>query len=439
MMPKEILMKKIEGKEARVAIVGLGYVGLPLAVAVSNGGFQTIGIDVSQSRVETINSGVTPISDVTDDELRGLIDKGFQASNDYGVVREADIIIVCVPTPVTISKDPDLTYVIAAAKEISRYLRSDQLVILKSTTFPQTTEGIFLPLLAASKLTVGKDYFLAFCPERVDPGNRRYRIETTPIVIGGVTDHCNELAVAFYKQIVPEVFPVSSPQAAEMTKLLENVFRNVNIALVNELAILCERMGIDIWEVIAGASTKPFGYMPFYPGPGVGGHCIPIDPYYLSWKAREYDYHIGFIELAARVNENMPYHVAQLITEILGQKGLGLSQAKVLVIGVTFKPDVADTRHSPALKLIEIIQDKAGWLGFHDPYIDEIVVGTKRFRSVDLDEPTLKKVNLAVIITNHSDLDYQFIVANTPIILDTRNGCRGIKSDNIYSLGRSRI
>ncbi|RKX71813.1 UDP-N-acetyl-D-glucosamine dehydrogenase [candidate division WOR-3 bacterium] len=429
------LLKKIAAKEVAVSIIGLGYVGLPLASAIVRAGITTIGIDIDEVRVRMINEGRSPVSDVPDEELKGLLKRGFLASGDYDRIKETDVIIVCVPTPVTRSKDPDLTYLIGAGQGIGARLRRGQLVILKSTTFPQTTEGVFLPLLEKSGLKVGKDFFLAFCPERVDPGNRRFNIENTPIVIGGVTDNCQKAAVAFYKLIVPAVHPVSSPQAAEMTKLLENVFRNVNIALVNELAILCERMGLDIWEVIEAASTKPFGFMPFYPGPGVGGHCIPIDPYYLSWKAREFDYHIGFIELAARINENMPYHVAQLITEILGKRGIGLKKAKVLIVGVTFKPDVADTRHSPALKLIEIIQDKVGWLGFHDPLIGEVIVGRRRYRSVDL-EQTLKEIDLAVIITNHSQLDYERVVSEAPLVLDTRNGCKGITAENVFSLGR---
>ncbi|HID32685.1 MAG TPA: nucleotide sugar dehydrogenase [bacterium (Candidatus Stahlbacteria)] len=426
----------MESKKVGVSVIGLGYVGLPLATVVSRSGFLTVGVDTDQARVELINSGKSPITDVTDDELRMIIEEGFTAKTDFETVRNTDIIVVCVPTPVTASKDPDLSHIISSGNEISKYLRKGHLVILKSTTFPFTTRDVFLPILTRSGLKVGKDFFLAFCPERVDPGNKKFRIENTPIVIGGITKNCQRVAVKFYQKLIPSVHPVSTTQAAEMTKLLENVFRNVNIALVNELAILCERMDLDIWEIIAAASTKPFGFMPFYPGPGVGGHCIPIDPYYLSWKARSFDYHIGFIELAARVNENMPYHVAQLITEILGTEGIGLKKAKVLVIGITFKPDVADTRHSPALKLIEIIQEKVAWIGFSDPFIDEVIVGMRRYRSVDL-EPALNEIDLAVIATNHSNLDYQMIVSKAPIILDTRNGCQGIKSDKVYTLGRS--
>ena len=351
------LRRKINERNALLGVVGLGYVGLPLAVAYASKGFRVTGIDVDRTRVESVNQGQSYISDVSDRKLKTAVKKGrLWATADFDVITDLDVILICVPTPFTMTKDPDISYIIAATEAIQKRLRKGQLVILKSTTFPETTEKIVLPLLETSGLKVGLDFHLAFSPERIDPGNNTFTVDNTPVVVGGMTKKCTELAGLMHRKLGPRVIPVSSPRVAEMEKLLENVFRSVNIALVNELACLCDRMGgIDMWEVIGAATSKPFGFMPFYPGPGIGGHCINIDPYFLSWKAREYDFHSNFIELAAQTNENMPYYVFGLTLKALNKKGVSLSQATILMLGVAFKRDVNDTRNSPALKIMEIL------------------------------------------------------------------------------------
>ncbi|MCK4673643.1 nucleotide sugar dehydrogenase, partial [candidate division WOR-3 bacterium] len=338
-----MLKTLIKRKKIKVGIIGLGYVGLPLAVEIADKGAEVIGFDINKKRVAQVNNGISAINDVESSVLRKLTkNKKIKATTDLKQLKACDIILICVPTPVDENKEPDLKPVINSTREIAKTLRKGQLVILKSTTYPETTEKVILPILSETGLKVGQDFYLAFCPERIDPGNKRFGVVNTPTVIGGVTKKCTELATLFYSQFVSEVYPVSSPRAAEMTKILENTFRNVNIALVNEFAQLCERMGgIDIWEVIEAAKSKPFGYMPFYPGPGVGGHCIPIDPYYLSWKAREYDFHTVFIELSARINEDMPYFVVSKIINALSKSGVCPSKAKVLLLGMAFKKDIS--------------------------------------------------------------------------------------------------
>ena len=370
----------IKRKKIKVGVIGLGYVGLPLTVEIANKGAMVIGFDINKKWVAQINNGISAINDVESSELRKFTqNKKIKATTDFRQLKLCDIILICVPTPVNENKEPDLKPVINSTEEIAKTLRKGQLVILKSTTYPETTEKVVLPILRESGLKVGRDFYLAFCPERIDPGNKRFGVVNTPTVIGGVTKKCTELATLFYTQFVSEVYPVSSPKAAEMTKLLENTFRNVNIALVNEFAQLCERMGgIDIWEVIEAAKSKPFGYMPFYPGPGVGGHCIPIDPYYLSWKAREYDFHTVFIELSARINEDMPYFVVSKIINALSKSGVCPSKAKVLLLGMAFKKDISDLRDSPALKVYKIIKSRVGLVRYNDPYVTEMLIDNKK-------------------------------------------------------------
>jgi len=418
-----MLKDLIKNKKATVGIVGLGYVGLPIAIETAAKGFKTIGIDIDRDRVKKVNRGVSFISDVESSTLKRLVrQKYIKATTDQRQIKHCDIIMICVPTPINENKEPDLGPVIKSTQWIKNTLRREQLIILKSTTYPETTEKVLLPILARSGLKVGHDFYLAFCPERIDPGNKRYGVVNTPVIIGGVTRKCTSIATFFYKQFVNHVHPVSSPRSAEMTKILENTFRNVNIALVNEFAQLCERMGgIDIWEVISAAQTKPFGFMPFFPGPGVGGHCIPIDPYYLSWKAREYDFHTVFIELSARINEDMPYFVVNKTVEALSQSGVCPNKAKVLLLGMAFKKDISDLRHSPALKVFEILEPRVALVKYHDPHVNELMLGKKRVRSVKFSRRELKKYDAVLILTDHSWYDYDLIVKNARLVVDTRN------------------
>jgi UDP-N-acetyl-D-glucosamine dehydrogenase len=435
LMLKQLLRKK----KARVAIIGLGYVGLPLAVEIAEHGFKIIGTDIDKKRVDEINAGCSPVGDIDSQRLRQLVKQGsIKATTDYRRVKESDVILICVPTPVNINKEPDLTPVISAGEEIQRNLRKGQLVILKSTTYPETTEKVLLPILARSGMKVGKDFYLAFCPERIDPGNKKFGVANTPTVVGGVTKTCTELATIFYQQFSQEVYPVSSSRVAEMTKLLENTFRNVNIALVNEFAQLCERMGgIDIWEVIEAAKTKPFGFMPFYPGPGVGGHCIPIDPYYLSWKAREYDFHTVFIELSARINEDMPFFVANKTIEALSNAGVCPKKARVLILGMAFKRDISDLRHSPAIRVYQILKPRVRRLEYNDPMVPDLEIDGDKARSVVLSARVLKDCDAVLILTDHSAYDYDFVLRHARLVIDTRNAVKG-DNPKIKKLGQGR-
>jgi UDP-N-acetyl-D-glucosamine dehydrogenase len=436
------LRQKINNRSAMVGVVGLGYVGLPLAVAYASKGFPVTGIDVNREKVNFIGRGRSYISDVSDRKLKAVVTKGrLKATTDFDVIRDLDVILICVPTPFTATKDPDISYIIAASKAIGKRLRKGQLVILKSTTFPETTEKIVLPLLEASGLKVGRDFHLAFSPERIDPGNIKFTVDNTPVVVGGVTKRCTDLAGLVHRKLGPRVISVSSPRVAEMEKLLENVFRSVNIALVNELACLCDRMGgIDMWEVIGAATSKPFGFMPFYPGPGIGGHCINIDPYFLSWKAREYDFHSNFIELAAQTNENMPYYVFGLTLKVLNKKGLSLSQAKILVLGVAFKRNVNDTRNSPALKIMEIFLANGlspKQMVYNDPYVPEVQLGDNVYHSQRLTKALVAGVDCVLITTDHSQYDYDWLVRQAKLVIDTRNATATIVdvAQKIFKLG----
>ena len=431
-----MLKTLIKRKKIKVGIIGLGYVGLPLAVEIADKGAEVIGFDINKKRVAQVNNGISTINDVESSVLRKLTkNKKIKATTDLKQLKACDIILICVPTPVDENKEPDLKPVINSTREIAKTLRKGQLVILKSTTYPETTEKVILPILSETGLKVGQDFYLAFCPERIDPGNKRFGVVNTPTVIGGVTKKCTELATLFYSQFVSEVYPVSSPKAAEMTKILENTFRNVNIALVNEFAQLCERMGgIDIWEVIEAAKSKPFGYMPFYPGPGVGGHCIPIDPYYLSWKAREYDFHTVFIELSARINEDMPYFVVSKIIDALSKSGVCPSKAKVLLLGMAFKKDISDLRDSPAIKVYKIIEPRVRLVKYNDLHVPEMLIDNTKIKSVRLTSKELKKYDAAVILTDHSAYNYDFIIKNSQLIIDTRNAIKK-KNKKVIKLG----
>jgi len=430
------LEEKLRDKSARVGIVGLGYVGLPLAMAFSEAGFKVLGFDLQQKRVNLINQGRSYIADVSSDRLSAIrVKKLLEATTDQSKLGEVDVICICVPTPLTKTKDPDLSHVIRGSEEISQHLQPGQLVVLESTTYPGTTKEVILPILERSGLKVGSDFYLAYSPERVDPGNEKYGIRNTPKLVGGIDSQSARLAELLYRQIAEAVVSVSSPEVAEMTKVFENVFRSVNIALVNELAQLCEKMGVSVWEVINAASSKPFGYMPFYPGPGIGGHCIPLDPYYLASKAREYDFHTRFIELAAEVNEQMPYHVTSRITESLNARGRSLNGAKVLMLGVAYKKDAEDLRESPSLKLIQLLQEKGAKVSYNDPYISKIQLSEGTLTSVELTEESLFSVDCVVIATDHSCYDLEQIAAWAKLVFDTRGATQRLKHDNIVRFG----
>jgi UDP-N-acetyl-D-glucosamine dehydrogenase len=434
------LKEKIENKTAKVGVIGLGYVGLPLVIEFAEKGFHTVGIDNNEQKVSLLNKGKNYIADIADAKVEKAVKAGlFEATTSYKPVKDLDVIYICVPTPFTKNKEPDVSFVVAASEGVASGLRKEQLVILKSTTFPDTTEGIVQPILEKTGLKVGQDFYLAFSPERIDPGNKFYHTANTPTVVGGVTPKCTELACLINQQIIEKVIPVSSPKVAEMEKLLTNIFRSVNIALVNEMARLCDRMGgIDIWEVIDAAATKPFGFMPFYPGPGIGGHCILIDPYYLSWKAREYDFHTQFIELAAETNENMPFYVLGTIRRALSEVGTSFSKAKILILGVAFKRDVDDTRESPAIKVMEFLMQRgAKNISYNDPYVAEIAVDGHSFKSVELTAESIKAADVVVVTTDHSAYNADFIVEHAKSVVDTRNLTKKVKKnrEKIIKLG----
>jgi UDP-N-acetyl-D-glucosamine dehydrogenase len=374
------LLEKITKRTATIGVVGLGYVGLPLAVLQARTGYRVVGIDEAAEKVERVNRGDNYISDVDVTELQQVVRAGrLSATQEFGALRECDVVLICVPTPLTRNKEPDISAIVKVTRELTKHLHPDLLVVLESTTYPGTTEGVLLPMLAQSGLKIGQELYLAFSPERVDPGNRSFKTHNTFKLVGGVTPACLEIARTFYEQSVVKIFPVSSPRVAEMTKVFENVFRSVNIALVNELAVLCDRMGLNVYEVIDAAATKNFGFMPFYPGPGVGGHCIPLDPYYLAWKAKEYDLHTRFIELAGEINEGMPYYVVAKLQRLLNRRGRCLNGASILVLGVTYKADVADPRETPALKVMELLQQEGTTLAYADPYTPAVEVGGRSY------------------------------------------------------------
>jgi UDP-N-acetyl-D-glucosamine dehydrogenase len=430
------LEEKIRAKSAVIGIVGIGYVGLPLAVAFAMAGFKVLGFDIRQKNVDSVNRGKSYIADVSSDSLSSVVTgKLLEATTDQSRIKEVDAICICVPTPLTATKDPDLSYVIHESEAISKHLQPGQLVVLESTTYPGTTKQIVLPNLESSGLRCGINFYLAYSPERVDPGSKDYSVRNTPKIVGGVDPCSTQLAHLLYSQIASTVLSVSCPEVAEMTKVFENIFRSVNIALVNELAHLCEEMGLSVWEVIDAASTKPFGYMPFYPGPGVGGHCIPLDPYYLANKAREFDFHTRFIELAAEINEHMPYHIVFRILELLNNRGKSLNGAKILVLGIAYKKDIGDTRESPALKIIQLLCEKGAEVSYNDPYIPQIHVTVGDMESVELNGECLASMDCVLIVADHSCYDMGEVVAHAKLIFDTRGATRGLKQDNIVRLG----
>ncbi len=430
------LEQRLRNKTAVIGIVGLGYTGLPLAVAFSQAGFKVLGFDIQPRRVDLVNKGEPYIADIDSGSLSAVVANNLlQATTTQSRLKEVDAVCICVPTPLTRTREPDLSYVTHQSEELSRYLQPGQLVVLESTTYPGTTRQIVLPILERSGLKGGQDFYLAYSPERVDPGNKKYNIRNTPKVVGGIDSESTRLAELLYRQVTQVVVPLSSPEVAEMTKVFENVFRSVNIALVNELAQLCEKMGISVWEVIDAASSKPFGYMPFYPGPGIGGHCIPLDPYYLASKAREYDFHTRFIELAAEINERMPYYVTSRITDALNARGKSLNNARVLVLGVAYKKDVEDIRESPSVKLIQLLHEKETNVSYNDPYIARIQISEDTLSSVELTEERLSSADCVVIATDHSCYDLEKIVTLSKLVFDARGVTIGLKQTNIVRLG----
>jgi len=428
------LLQKIEDKTVQVGVIGMGYVGLPLAVEIASSGIKVLGIEVVESKVKQINEGSSYIPDVSPSAVSRQVQSGrFRAVNDFKVLSSLDAIIICVPTPLGKTKDPDLSMVVAAVERIAEHLRRNQLIVLESTTYPGTTEELMLPKFEESGLKVGKDFFLAFSPERVDPGNSVYNTRNTPKVIGGVTSNCLEVASKLYQHFIDNIVPVSSSRSAEMVKLLENTFRSVNIGLVNEVALMCDRLGVDVWEVIDAAASKPFGFMPFQPGPGLGGHCIPIDPLYLSWKLKTLNYRARFIELASEINANMPHHVVNKVNDALNDFSKSVKNSRILIIGVSYKKDIDDLRESPALDVIQLLQNRGAKVMYHDPHVPKIRLDSTSLISINLDQG-LHDADCAVIVTNHSSLDYQKVVDASKVVLDTRNATKGIKSPKIIRL-----
>jgi len=430
------LIKKLEQKSAKIGIIGMGYVGLPLALEFCKVGFDVTGIDLDKKKIDSINNGKSYIEDATDADIGSAVRQGrLHATTDFSVLQQIDTVSICVPTPLRKTKDPDISYIISATKEIKKYLHPGQLIVLESTTYPGTTDEIILPELESSGLKVGVDFFLAFSPERIDPVNKLFNTKNTPKIIGGVTLKCTESARALYSQAVDKIITVGSTRAAEMVKLLENTFRAVNIGLVNEIAIICNKLGMDVWEIIDAAATKPFGFMPFYPGPGLGGHCIPVDPLYLSWKLKMFNYNARFIELASEVNTNMPYFVVTKVFDALNAHRKSINGSNILVLGAAYKKDVGDVRESPALDVIRLLKDKGGVISYNDPHIPLLHEDNMDLRSIDLsDYSALNNYDCTVIVTDHSSYDYKKVVEFSNIVVDTRNATKGIVSNKIVRL-----
>jgi UDP-N-acetyl-D-glucosamine dehydrogenase len=430
----EILRRKIETHQAQVGVVGLGYVGLPLVVEFAQAGFCVTGIDVQQSKVDAINRGESYIQDVPTADVQALVKAGkIRATTDFSVVRELDTINICVPTPLRKTKDPDMSFIVNACQEMAKFFHPGTLVILESTTYPGTTDELMLPMFEEGGLKVGQDFFMCFSPERVDPGNPKYQTKNIPKVVGGITPACTEIGALFYRQALDTVVPVGSTRVAEMVKLLENTFRMINIGLANEIALMCDRMGINVWEVIDAAATKPFGFMPFYPGPGLGGHCIPIDPFYLSWKTKQAGIEARFIELAGYINGQMPHFVVDKIQNALNDHTKPLKGSRVHVMGVSYKRDIDDVRESPALDIIHLLGRRGALISYSDPFVAQIQSDGIEMQAIDADA-AIRDADCVVIVTDHKKFDYAALVKNARLIVDTRNALKGIQSDKIVRL-----
>ena len=429
-----ILEEKIRNKTAKVGVVGLGYVGLPLAVEFAHAGFDVTGIDVTAGKIAELNAGRSYIQDIPNSSVEPYVTANkLRGTMDFSAIKDLDTINICVPTPLRKTKDPDMSFIVAACESIVEHLTPGKLIILESTTYPGTTDELLLPMFEKNGLKVGVDFFLCFSPERVDPGNEKFQTRNIPKVVGGMTPACNQLAVAFYSQALDHVVPVSSPTVAEMVKLLENTFRMINIGMVNELAIMCDRMKINVWEVIDAAATKPFGFMAFYPGPGLGGHCIPIDPFYLSWKTRQAGIEARFIELAGYINGQMPHFVVDKIQNALNDKAKSIKNSKIHILGVAYKKNIDDMRESPALDIIHLLRDKGGDVTYSDPYVKVLKFDGLTFESQDV-ASSCKAADCVVIVTDHKDFDYNAIEADSSLIVDTRNGMKNIKSTKVVRL-----
>jgi UDP-N-acetyl-D-glucosamine dehydrogenase len=429
------LREKLSEKKALQSVIGLGYVGLPLAVEFTKAGLETVGIDIDSRKVEAVNAGRSYIGDVRQDELSDVVGSGLlRATDDFSVLAKVDTINIAVPTPLRKTKDPDISYIVAALKEIREYLHKGQLIILESTTYPGTTEEVMLPLLEESGLKVGKDFYLAFSPERVDPGNEKYTTKNIPKVVGGVTPACTELAAMLYRAAGMNPVPVSSTRVAETVKLLENTFRSVNIGLVNEIAMMCNKMGINVWEVIDAAATKPFGFMPFYPGPGLGGHCIPIDPFYLSWKAKQSGFDARFIELAGMINGDMPGYVVVRVSEALNERKKCLNGSKILIMGVSYKKDIDDTRESPAYDIIRLLVRMGADVYWNDPFVKKLEAENGSAKFLEYDAGSIREMDCAIVVTGHTGVDYSVLVDNCQMIFDSRNVLKKFDSDRIVRM-----
>jgi len=429
------LETKLNDRTAQLGVIGLGYVGLPLAVEFARAGFHVVGIDIDARKVDSLNRGVSYVQDVPSSWLGALVREGrFKATIDYSVLASCDTVDICVPTPLSKTRDPDLSFINDAVERIAAYLHPGMLVVLESTTYPGTTDEVILPRLEQTGLRVGLDFHLGFSPERVDPGNPIYQTKQIPKVVGGTTPECTRLAAILYGACLEKVVPVSSPRVAEMVKLLENTFRSVNIGLVNEIALFCDRAKIDVWEVIEAAATKPFGFMPFFPGPGLGGHCIPIDPLYLSWKARASGFETRFIDLADQVNSHMPHHVVEKVTLALNSIRRSLNGSRILVLGVAYKADIDDIRESPALDVVKLLVERGADVCFHDPFVSRLEVGEIRMESTELSDELLRECDCAIIITSHKTIDYARILAQSRLVVDTRNALKGSSSPKLFRL-----
>ncbi|MDD5356129.1 MAG: nucleotide sugar dehydrogenase [Candidatus Omnitrophica bacterium] len=433
---KELLVNKINKKKARIAVIGLGYVGLPLAVEFAKTGFSVFGIDINKEKIDMLKKGVSYVQDIPSSTLKGVIKNRFlQVSQDYKNLTDVDIIIVSVPTPLTKTREPDISYIIDASKKIKDNFRKGQLVILESTTYPGTTSEILLPLFSKKGLKAGEDFFLAFSPERVDPGNKKFRTSNIPKIVGGITKNCTYLAKLTYGKIIGNVIGVSNSTVAETAKLLENTFRAVNIALINEFALMCDRLKINVWEVIEAAKTKPFGFMPFYPGPGLGGHCLPIDPLYLTWKSRMHGFEPRLIELASQINSYMPTYVANKVIGMLNaKKKRPIKGANILVVGVSYKKDVSDVRESPAIEIIDMLLSKQAKVSYHDPYVLSLSLERKCLRSVKLTKQNISRNDCVIIVTDHTKIDYDFLLENARLIFDTRNVYDNLSNPKIFKV-----
>ncbi len=428
------LGQKIDGREARIGVMGLGYVGLPLAVEFAREGFRVTGFELDSEKVRILSEGRSYIEDVpaaavAEQKAKGRLD----ATTDFNGISQMDVIHVCVPTPLTKTKDPDMSFIVRAVEEVRKRLRAGQLVILGSTTYPGTTHDLFVPILEQSGLKCGIDFAVAFAPERIDPANKKFKVRNVPKVVGGETPLCTQLAVKAYQPIFDTVVPVSNSQSAELVKLLENTFRAINIGLANEMALMCHRLDLDVWEVIEAASTKPYGFMKFLPGPGLGGHCIPVDPTYLSWKMKSLNFSARFIELATEINGHMPDHVADRVADLLNEERLPVNGSRILVLGVAYKPDVSDMRESPALDVVKLLREKGGQVSYHDPHVAELDLEGATLKSIDLTDDALSSADLVVIVTDHTSVDYNRVVTQAQRIFDTRNATKHVTA------GREKI